>query len=231
MTALDLENRVAQVRERIARAALQAGRKAEEITLCAACKGQDAEIIRLCAGLAVDAFGENRMQEMREHLKEGAYGGKPCHFIGAMQTNKARGVVGQAALIHSVDSARLLTAVQAEAARLGITQDILFEINLAGEERKAGIRAGDLRGLMDQAAACPNIRVRGLMAIPPAVSRDEARPHFAALRGLLDDMKSWGFADSALNVLSMGMSDSYEAAILEGATIVRVGRAIFGDRK
>ncbi len=229
--AAQLADRILGIRARIALAADAAGRDSSDILLCAACKEQESEIVRLAADLGIDAFGENRVQEMAKHLLEGAYADKPCHFIGRLQTNKVRQVVGRAALIQSVDNPRLLTALQSEAARLGVTQDILLECNVAAEVSKGGVPPGEIRLLVEFAVGCPNVRLRGLMAIPPAAaSRDETRRYFAILRRLLEDMKRWDLPDAMPDTLSMGMSGDFEAAVGEGATIVRVGRAIFGER-
>ena len=153
------------------------------------------------------------------------------HFIGHLQTNKVRQVVGQAAVIQSVGSIRLLDAGAKEAEKLQITQDILIEVNLGREEGKAGIYKEDLRQTLDHAAGKRSVHVLGLMAIPPVVSTaDENRPYFSALRDLADRAKRWMRENIAMDVLSMGMSDSFFPAILEGATHVRIGRDIFGAR-
>jgi len=230
MAAL-MADRVAEIRRKMALAARAAHREPAEISLCAACKARDSETVRLSAALDIDTFGENRMQELRAHLQADAFAGKPCHFIGTLQTNKVRQVVGKVSLIQSVDSLRLAAAIQAEALRQGLVQDILFEINLGQEESKAGAGADDLRILTETAAAFSNLRVRGLMAIPPAEStEDETRRYFARLRQLLETMQAWRFGSAMPDILSMGMSGSFEAAIREGATIVRIGREIYGER-
>jgi pyridoxal phosphate enzyme (YggS family) len=227
-----LADKVAEIRRKMALAAGEAHREPAGISLCAACKARDSETVRLSATLQIDMFGENRMQELRAHLQADAFAGKPCHFIGKLQTNKVRQVVGKVSLIQSVDSQSLVAAIQAEAVRQGLVQNILFEINLGQEESKAGAEADDLKILMETAAACPNLRVRGLMAIPPVAStEDEARRYFARLRQLLESMRAWRFENAMLDTLSMGMSGSYESAIREGATIVRIGREIYGERE
>lgn len=227
----ELKDRIASVREKMAKAALRAGRKPEEVLLCAACKAQNSEIIRQSAAFDIDVFGENRMQEMALHLQENAFLGKPCHFIGRLQTNKVKNVVGQAELIHSVGSGRLLSAISKEAEKQGIIQDVLIQINLVGEESKAGIAPDELDGLMEYACEQKAMRVRGLMAIPPAsMGEQETRGYFASLRNLMEQLKSRSYPNCNPDTLSMGMSDSYEWAIEEGATIVRVGRVIYGER-
>ncbi len=226
-----IARRVAEVRRKMAEAEARAGRRPGDVLLCAACKARTPEEIRLSAGLQIDLFGENRMQEMRNNQAEGAYLDKPCHFIGHLQTNKVRQVVGAVSMIQSVGSLRLLQAVAREAERRGIRQDVLIEINLGGEESKAGADEAELKPLMDAAAALPGLRVRGLMAIPPLESEERnARRHFARLRGLLESISSWKGERAPLDTLSMGMSGDFAAAILEGATLVRVGRGIYGER-
>ena len=226
-----LSERVTAVRERIAGAAARAGRNPGDILLCAACKAQPSEKVREAAQADIDLFGENRAQEMRGNLLAGAYLDIPVHFIGHLQTNKVRQVVGQVAMIHSVDRDRLLNAIAREAASQGLVQDILLQVNLAGEQSKAGIAPKDLRPLLERAAGFETLRVRGLMAIPPLTDTEEtARPYFAMLRTLFEQAISWQLTGQHWDTLSMGMSDSFEAAILEGATLVRVGRQIFGER-
>lgn len=231
MTAMDLSARVARVREKMAAAALKAGRDPEGILLCAACKAQASETVLESASLPIDLFGENRAQEMAAHLQDGAYMGKPVHFIGHLQTNKVRQVVGKAALIQSVDRPRLLGAIAEEAGRQGIVQDVLIEVNLGNEESKAGVSEADLPFLLELAAETPGVRLRGLMAIPPlAATEEEVRGYFARLRELRDGILAQNDSRLMMDILSMGMSGSFEAAILEGATLVRVGRDIYGER-
>lgn len=222
---------VAGLRERIARAARAAGRDPAEIRLCAVCKTRDAETVRASAALPVDLFGENHMQELAAHTAAGAYLGKPCHFIGHLQTNKVKKVVGTAAVIESIDSLRLLEAVESEAARQGIRQDVLFELNLGGEESKTGAAMDLLWPLLERGAASMHVRVRGLMTIPPYDPDPErSRSYFARLRALLEQARGRGYENAPLDMLSMGMSGSFEIAVAEGATIVRIGTAIYGAR-
>lgn len=223
---------VAEIRRRMAEAAITSGRRPQEVLLCAACKSRSPQTVKLSASLPVDLFGENRMQEMAAHHEAGAYGGKPCHFIGHLQTNKVSRVVGIAAVIQSVDSLRLLDAIDREASGRGLVQDILFEVNIGAEPSKSGAVANELWLLFEAAADRHNVRVRGLMAIPPACDNaQESRRYFAKLRELFEQAARQRYTSAALDTLSMGMSDSYEEAILEGATLVRVGRGIYGLRE
>ena len=228
--AVLMEERIARVRFHMAEAAVAAGRDPQEILLCAVSKTQTSETVRMSAGMPVDCFGENHMQELVAHHQDGAYLGKNVHFIGHLQTNKVKKVVGLASLIQSVDSLRLLEAIEKEAARQGVIQDILLELNLAGEESKTGAGMEDLWPMAEQAAALPHIRLRGLMGIPPAgISSDDNRRYFANLRTLYTQLGE-KYPDLPIDTLSMGMSASYKEAILEGASIVRVGSAIYGAR-
>ena len=222
---------VAEVRCRMEQAAKAAGRDPGEILLCAVCKTRTPETIRDSAALPVDLFGENHMQELVVNYDAGAYLQKPVHFIGHLQTNKVKKVVGKAHIIQSVDSLRLLEAIEKEAGKQNLRQDILLELNIGEESTKTGAAADDLWPLLEAAAGMQNVRVRGLMAIPPAFDNGpESRRYFAMLRELMEKAKARKYENTDLQMLSMGMSGSYEAAILEGATLVRVGTAIYGER-
>ena len=222
---------VAQIRAAMADAARSAGRDPADILLCAACKTRTVEEVRFSAGLPIDLFGENHVQELVEKTDAGAYNGKPGHFIGHLQTNKVNKVVGRAALIQSVDSERLLDKIEAAAARLVATQEILLEINIGEETSKSGVTPETLWPLLDAAAAREHLRVRGLMAIPPADADEAAtRRFFARMRELLALAAGCRYENAPMDLLSMGMSGDYTAAIAEGATIVRIGTAIYGAR-
>ncbi|MCR5174073.1 MAG: YggS family pyridoxal phosphate-dependent enzyme [Oscillospiraceae bacterium] len=230
-----LRGNILAIRETMAEAALRAGRRPEEILLCAACKTRSPEEIRASAQLPVDCFGENHAQELERNWLADAYshdedGRKPCHFIGHLQTNKVKKVVGRAALIQSLDSERLADAVDACAARLGLVQDVLLEVNVGEEASKTGATFDGCRALLDHAAGKPNLRVRGLMTIPPVCdTEDEARRWFARMRGFFEELRARA-ASADMDVLSMGMSGDYAAAILEGSTMVRIGSAVYGPR-
>ena len=229
---MTLEERIRMVRERIAQAAREAGRNPADITLEAATKVQTSETIRAAIAAGITVCGENRVQELTAHLDDYAYDGARVHFIGHLQTNKVRFVVGRVDLIESVDSPRLLEAVDRQAARLGLVQDILLEVNIAREESKGGCLPEDLSALAQQAQALEHVRLRGIMSIPPvAVHPGENRGFFAQTRQLFVDIRNkMGDNDSDINCLSMGMSGDYEDAVREGATLVRVGTALFGPR-
>ena len=229
---MSLEEKVAQVKANIAAAAREVGRDPSEITLVAATKVQTSDTIRQAIAAGVTICGENRVQEMTAHLDDDAYAGAALHFIGHLQTNKVKQVVGRVDLIESVGSEHLLDAIEAQAAKLDLVQDILLEINIGGEESKSGISPEELPALAENAAACPHVNLRGLMAIPPvAEGPDGNRPFFAKMRQLFVDIRGkMSDNGTTIDCLSMGMSGDYEDAVREGATLVRVGTALFGPR-
>jgi pyridoxal phosphate enzyme (YggS family) len=203
-----------RVRERIALACARAGRDPASVTLVAVSKTQPVERLREAFEAGQRVFGENYAQELR--AKADALPGAEWHFIGALQTNKARIVVGRAALIHTCDRLSLAR----ELAKRAASQRVLLEVNIGREPQKSGALPQDVPALLDAVRALPTLRCEGLMCIPPAAG--DPRPHFRALRELAGKL--------GLRELSMGMSADYETAIEEGATIVRVGTAIFGAR-
>lgn len=226
-----MTERVARVRMEMERACRAAGRAQGDVLLCAASKTQDAETVRAAAALDIDLFGENRVQELCEKYAAGAYDAKPLHFIGHLQTNKVRQVVGCADMIESIGSRRLLECVAAEAQKQGLRQDVLIEINIGAEASKSGIAPEELPALLECAHAFPSLQVRGLMAIPPAAAAPGAsRPFFARLRTLFEQARAAQGGNVCMEYLSMGMSADFGDAILEGANLVRVGTALFGAR-
>ena len=230
---MDLSSHISLVQLKIAAAAIAAGRSPEEITLCAATKVQSDETIRQAIAAGIAVCGENRVQELTAHLAANAYAGaKEVHFIGHLQTNKVKQVVGKVDLIQSVDSLHLLQAISAQADKLGICQDILLEVNIGGEQSKSGCSPEYLPQLVQEAAQLPHVRLRGLMAIPPIAAAPGAnRRYFAQMRQLFIDItQKMSDNQSVMDCLSMGMSADYEDAIAEGATLVRVGTALFGPR-
>lgn len=230
-TLEEMRQAVEEIRGRMEQAARQAGRDPASVQLCAACKTRDAATIAASAGLAIDLFGENHVQELCANYDAGAYCGKPSHFIGHLQTNKIRKVLGRASLIQSVGSEHLLAAIEKEAAKAGLVQDVLLEVNIGGEASKSGVSPEELWPLLDAAAAQEHIRVRGLMAIPPVNDDDRAnRAYLAAVYQLFVRAGERGYANVKMETLSMGMSGDYENAIREGATLVRIGTAIYGAR-
>lgn len=225
-----LKNNIDAICEKIENAAISSGRSREAITLCAASKTRTVQEISESAKLSIDMFGENHAQELEFNFDAGAYLGKPASFIGHLQTNKVKKVVGRASLIQSVDSAKLADAIDSAAHKLGIIQDILLEINIGGEENKSGISPEELSALLEHVSQQKNLRVAGLMTIPPICPEDEARVYFSKMRELFESSKQFNGGNIDLHVLSMGMSADYCAAILEGSTMVRIGSAIYGPR-
>ena len=208
-----LEN-IAKVKKNIAAAARSAGRGPDEVTLVAATKVQSSDTIRAAIAAGITVCGENRVQELTAHLADYAYDGARVHFIGHLQTNKVKYVVGRVDLIESVDSPRLL------------------EVNIAGEESKGGCPASELPTLARLARSAGHVRLRGLMCIPPvAAAPGDNCMFFRKTRQLFVDIRmEMGDNDSDIDCLSMGMSGDYEDAVREGATLVRVGTALFGPR-
>ena len=228
---MSIAENIAKIRQEMTAAAIAAGRNPDDILLCAATKMNDAAAVRAAIAGGVDACGENRVQELTQKLSENAYEGAPVHFIGHLQTNKVRQVVGKVNLIQSVDSLRLLTAIQQEAARQGIYQDILLEVNIGCEASKGGFQVEEILPLIDQIPSFSNIRVRGLMAIPPiSQNSGDNRKFFIKMYQLAVDIAAKKSDNVCVDILSMGMSDDFTDAIACGSTMIRVGTAIFGRR-
>ena len=227
---MSIAENIAQVRASIAAAAREAGRAPSEITLVGASKMNDAAACREAIAAGIDALGENRVQEMTAKLAENAYDGAPLHFIGHLQRNKVKQVVGKVSLIQSAGSLELLEEIEKTAGKLDIVQDILLEVNIGREEAKSGFLPEALLSGAETALEKPHIRVLGVMTIPPADADREANlQYFDKVRALFIDMSEKLFHNK-LQVLSMGMSGDYEDAVRAGATMVRVGTAIFGSR-
>ena len=228
---MSISENVAAIKAKIAEAALAAGRDPAAIKLCAATKMNDSDAVREAIRAGVDLCGENRVQELTQKLSENAYEGAPIHFIGQLQTNKVKQVVGKVDLIQSVDRMKLLQSIQAEAARQGICQDILLEINIGEEESKGGFRKEDIWEVLNILPEMPNVRVKGLMAIPPiSQNPGDNRKFFQEMCNLSVDITAKKGDNVCMDILSMGMSDDFADAIQCGSTMIRVGTAIFGPR-
>ena len=228
---MSIAENVAKILSDIRQAAIDAGRDPQEITLCAATKMNDAERVRQAIAAGVTCCGENKVQELTQKLSENAYEGAQIHFIGHLQTNKVKQVVGHVDLIQSVDRMNLMEAIQKEAAKQGIVQDILLEVNVGMEESKSGFESGEIIPLLDHIGDFPNIRVCGLMAIPPISENDgDNVKFFQEIFNLAVDIKAKKYDNVSVHILSMGMSDDYADAIRCGSTMIRVGTAIFGAR-
>ena len=228
---MSIAENVAQIRAEMEAAALSCGRDPKEIKLCAATKMNDADAVRQAIAAGVDCCGENRVQELTAKLAQNAYEGAPVHFIGHLQTNKVKQVVGKVDLIQSVDSEHLLRAIDKEAAKQGIIQDILLEVNIGQELSKSGFRAEDILPIVEKAAEFPNICIKGLMAIPPiSHNSGENLNFFQKMFHLTVDIKKKIDDNVKVDCLSMGMSGDFPDAIISGSTMIRVGTAIFGAR-
>ena len=228
---MSIAENVARIREEMREAALACGRDPSTILLCAATKMNDADAVRQAIAAGVDCCGENRVQELTAKLAQNAYEGAPVHFIGHLQTNKVRQVVGKVDLIQSVDSLRLLQAIQKEAARQGIVQNILLEVNIGEEASKSGFRPEDILPIVENMGQFPNICVKGLMAIPPiSQNAGENLVFFQKMSDLSVDIRNKIRDNVMVDCLSMGMSNDYPDAIRCGSTMIRVGTAIFGAR-
>ncbi len=225
-----IRENIGVIREKIRAAAAAAGRDEKDIILVGASKMNDSAACRAAIAAGIDALGENRVQEMTQKLGEGAYEGAPLHFIGHLQRNKVRQVVGKVELIHSVGSIALLNEIDAQAQKLGIRQDILLEVNIGGEESKSGFAPVELFEAAQHALTLPNICVKGLMTIPPVQTVPHGNlPYFEEVHRLYVDISTKLYHNGFV-YLSMGMSDDFEDAIAAGATMIRVGSAIFGAR-
>jgi pyridoxal phosphate enzyme (YggS family) len=224
-----LRDRVARVVDRVARAAARSGRAAGSIRLVAVSMTHPVERVSEAYEAGLRVFGENYVQETEEKVR--AFPGAEWHLIGKLQANKVRKAVSLFGWIEAVDSPRLLADISRRCAEAGKTMPVLIEVNLAGEGSKAGIQPEELQDLLSSAVALTGVRIRGLLAIPPMTEDPEAsRPYFVRLRELLDRCASTARTAGEMTELSMGMSSDFEAAIEEGATMVRVGTAIFGSR-
>lgn len=222
---------VAKIRETMAQAAREAGRDPSEILLCAACKTRTVEEVTASAALPIDLFGENHVQELVEKTDAGAYCGKPGHFIGHLQTNKVKYLVGVVDLIESVDRLELLECIEKQAEKTGVVQNILFEVNIGAEESKSGFTKEEAAALAARMREFPHVALKGLMAIPPVSEfPGENCRYFAEMRNLFVDIKAKKYDNVSMECLSMGMSDDFTDAIAEGSTMVRIGTAIFGKR-
>jgi pyridoxal phosphate enzyme (YggS family) len=225
-----INQNLAEIKQRLTDAALEAGRDPAEVRLIAVTKTVKLDRLQEAVAAGHTLFGENYVQEAK--AKIASLGpGLTWHFIGHLQSNKAKAAVELFDLIHSVDRLRLAKALEQAAARLGKVQDILLQVNLAGEASKSGTAPEDTENLLVEISKMPHLRVLGLMTMPPWFSEPEkVRPYFRALRELRDRLRQKQLVDGDLPELSMGMTGDFEVAVAEGATLVRIGTAIFGRR-
>ena len=225
-----IKDNIAAVRERIDAAAKRAGRDPEEIKLIAVSKTMPVEMLKEAYEAGQRDFGENRVQELVPKMEE-----LPAdirwHLIGQLQKNKVKYISGKTELIHSVDSIGLAQFIDKEAKKRGVVSDILLEVNIAGEESKSGFKPEEVLDAAEQISALDGVRIRGLMTVAPLVANaEDNRIYFRNLKHLYIDMQNKDIDNSMVDTLSMGMSGDFEVAVEEGATMVRVGTAIFGKR-
>ncbi len=221
-----ISTRYEAVCRQVADAADACGRRAEDVTIVAVTKTVGIPEIRAAIAAGIRDFGENRVQEFTG--KYGLFPDERWHFVGTLQTNKVKDVLGKACLIHSVDSLKLLTHIERRAAGLELVQPVLLQVNIAAEASKRGFSPVDVREVLVDASHMSSVEVRGLMTMAPLARAEDVRWVFRELRELRDSLRAMPLDGVELDELSMGMSGDFRVAIEEGATIVRVGRAIFG---
>ena len=227
----DIPQRLARIRERIADAAVRAGRRPDDVRLIAVSKTHPIEAVRAAADAGQRDFGENKVQEALQKIAQSTDRSLRWHLIGHLQSNKARKAAAAVGSIHAIDSIDLLNKVDQAAKDASRTVDVLIQVDLALEETKFGAPVSVVSGIVRAAEFCTAARLTGLMLLPPvAENPEDARPWFARLRALRDELVASGVAENRLRELSMGMSHDFEVAVEEGATMVRVGTAIFGER-
>lgn len=228
---MSINDNIRKIRDQIGLAAEASGRKSEDILLVAATKTQDAKDIKEAIAGGVDACGENRVQELVEKYPQGAYEGAPIHFIGHLQKNKLKKVVGVADIIESVDSLSLLAEIEKRACEIKIVQDVLVQVNIGSDPAKFGISSDAVLNLLENTENFRNIKVRGLMTILPiSPIETKNRQYFYNMYKLFVDIKAKRYDNVSMDYLSMGMSGDFCQAILEGANMVRIGSSIFGLR-
>lgn len=224
-----MADRIARVQQNIAEAASASGRSGSDITLVAVCKTVDRAAVDQAYSVGLRHFGENRVQDALRKFELDVPGDLSLHMIGALQTNKANQVVGKFSLIHSLDRVSLADALNKRAMSSGFVQPVLIQVNVAREEQKHGVLVEDLQHLIEHTARLDGLCLTGFMTMAPLVATpEEARPVFAQMREIADKMAA-RYPDLSLSEISMGMTNDYSVAIEEGATIVRVGRAIFQE--
>ena len=218
------------VRGRIEAACQKAGRDTSEVQLMAVSKTQPIEKLEAAVAAGQTLFGENRVQELMQKSDFFRAHGADCHIIGTLQTNKVKYLPELTGFIQSVDSLKLAKEISKHYSRFGRTADVLIELNIGDEDSKSGADPAQAEELAFAVAELDSVRLRGFMCIPPICEGDEVRRYFAAMYRIYSDMAAKGIPGADISVLSMGMSDDYEYAVMEGSTLVRVGRGIFGER-
>ena len=216
------------VLQRIDRSAKRVGKTKEDITLIAVTKTHEPQIINEAIDLGVTDIGENRPQEIRD--KFNSIKKVRIHQIGQLQSNKIKYIIDKVCLIHSVDTVKLMDEIEKNAKKHALVMDILIQVNISGEETKSGCAPDELNSILTHAGELENIRVKGLMTIAPKGTKEETAVHFKNMNTLFEKTKQLGIKNVSMDILSMGMSSDFETAIENGANMVRVGSAIFGQR-
>lgn len=227
----DIKYNYEKIINNIAQAAVKSGRKPEDITFLAATKTVEPEYINYAISLGLKFIGENRVQELLSKYDAYDLDNSSLHFIGHLQSNKVRHIVGKVSMIQSVDSIKLAKEISMQSIKRNLTTDILIEVNIGKEENKSGVMPENLEELLYETASLDGISVCGLMAIPPICENEQKiRGYFQNMRNLFIDISDKKIDNIKMGILSMGMSGDYQEAILEGANLVRIGSSLFGER-
>ena len=226
-----VEKNYNEITENIAAAAIKSGRRPEDITFLAATKTVEPIVINHAVSLGLRYIGENKVQELLSKYDEYDLANCQLQFIGHLQTNKVRQIIGKVSMIQSVDSLKLASEISKQSVKDGVDTDILIEVNIGREENKSGVLEEELFELLEKTSKLENIKVRGLMTIPPICgSKTENYKYFDKMNKLFIDISAKTLDNVSMDFLSMGMSDDYQEAILAGANMVRVGSGLFGAR-
>ena len=229
LSAEEFDANYQAVLERLDKALKKSHRQREEVTLLAATKTVDPDTVNYAISKGITHIGENKVQELLS--KDDAITHCHRHFIGHLQTNKVRDVIGRVEMIESVDSFKLAKTISVQAQKIGKTMEILLEVNIGGEEAKWGFSPDELLDAVLEVAQLPAIKIRGLMAIPPVCENSEdSRKYFSKMKKLFIDIGAQNIDNSSMDILSMGMSDDFDIAVEEGANLIRLGTALFGRR-
>ena len=229
LSANEFDENLRRIEEKISKALLKMNRKREDLILLAATKTVDFETVNYAVSKGIDYIGENKVQELLS--KDDKITAPHRHFIGHLQTNKVKDIIARVEMIESVDSVKLAREISKQAVKNGLIMDILLEVNIGGEESKWGFAPSDLLENLREISKLPNIKIRGLMSIPPICENcEENRKYFKQMYKLFIDIRGENIDNSSMDILSMGMSDDYEIAIEEGANLIRLGTALFGRR-
>ncbi len=229
MTAI--KSNIEEIKARIEHAAVNAGRDPQGITLLAATKMNSADRVQAAIHCGIRCCGKNKVQELLDKYEQNAYEGADLQFIGTLQTNKVKYLIGKVSLIQSVGSIHLGKTIAKEASKKNIVQDILIEVNIGLEEAKSGLLPQDLFSCIEELSVLPSLRIRGLMAIPPVANTDTGNTgYFQQIKELYEELRGREYPNVQADILSMGMTDDFEEAIACGSTMIRLGTAIFGRR-